>query len=140
MKCASGALFLCTTTNRILLNLRSPHKTHRLTWSLWGGMAEDDETPTQCLFREIREEIGFTPDIQKTYPFDIYESKDKSFRYYTFVCVVNSEFTPNINHEAVGYCWCKSGVWPKPLHEGVRSTFATHKGQSLLDIIADQHC
>lgn len=139
MKTAAGALFLCPTSNRVLLNLRSPHKTHRLHWSLWGGMAEGTETPSECLHREIVEEMGFHPDIRKIYPFDIHESRDKSFRYYTFVCVVSEEFVPQINNEAVGYCWCKMGVWPKPLHDGVRNTFATHKGMSLLEIIASQH-
>lgn len=139
MKTAAGAIFLCVKTNRVLLNLRSPHKTHKLHWSLWGGMAENTESPTECLLREINEEVGFVPEMCKIYPFDIYESRDKSFRYYTFVCVVAEEFVPEINSEAVGYCWCKLGVWPKPLHEGIRNTFTTHKGQTLLEIIADQH-
>jgi 8-oxo-dGTP pyrophosphatase MutT (NUDIX family) len=102
-------------------------------------MAENTESPTECLLREINEEVGFVPEMCKIYPFDIYESRDKSFRYYTFVCVVAEEFVPEINSEAVGYCWCKLGVWPKPLHEGIRNTFTTHKGQTLLEIIADQH-
>lgn len=102
-------------------------------------MAEGDETPAECLRREIEEEMGFAPETSKVYPFDIYESKDKNFRYYTFVCVVPEEFIPKINHEAVGYCWAKIGQWPKPLHEGARASFGTNKGQSLLRIVYDQH-
>lgn len=139
MKTGAGALFLCANTKRILLNLRAPYKSHKLTWSLWGGMAEKNETPKDCLLREITEEVGFLPELSKIYPFDIYESKDKMFRYYTFVCIVENEFIPNINKEAVGYCWTKLGIWPKPLHDGVRTTFASKKGESLLEIIGSQH-
>lgn len=130
---------MCSTTGRILLNLRSPHKTHKLTWSLWGGMAEGDESPAECLRREITEEMGFMPPVDKIYPFDVFESRDKDFRYYTFVCVVEGEFIPQLNNEAVGYGWCNLGVWPTPLHEGVRSSFASRKAQSLLEIILSQH-
>ena len=139
MKAGAGALFLCAKTKRVLLNLRSPHKTHKLTWSLWGGMAEKNETPKECLIREITEEVGFLPEFSKIYPFDIYESRNRDFRYYTFVCVVDNEFIPTINAEAVGYCWTRLGIWPKPLHDGVRNTFATRKGESLLEIISSQH-
>jgi 8-oxo-dGTP pyrophosphatase MutT (NUDIX family) len=138
-KTGAGTIFLSAKTGRVLFNLRSPHKTHRNQWSLWGGMVEGDETPKDCLLREIEEEVGFVPEISKIYPFDIYESRDKHFRYYTFVCVVQDEFVPQINHEAVGYCWVKLGEWPSPLHQGARSSFGTQKALALLEIILGQH-
>lgn len=101
-------------------------------------MAEGEESPPAALKREISEEMG-SVDIERIYPFDVYESRDGSFRYYTFVCVVAQEFTPVINSESAGYCWCDFGVWPRPLHQGVRNTFATKKGESLLKIICEQH-
>ena len=100
---------------------------------------ENDETPKEALFRECEEEMGFIPDIAKIYPFDIYESRDKEFRYYTFVCIVDEEFIPQLNKEAVGYAWIKLGTWPKPMHVGARNTLCSNKAQALLEIIVGQH-
>lgn len=138
-KTGVGALFVCSKTARVMLNLRAPYKTHSLCWSLWGGMTENDETPKETLLRELEEEMGIVPEISRIYPFDIYESKDKHFRYYTFVCVVDEEFTPNINKEAVGYAWTKLGVWPKPMHAGARTSLCKAKSVEKLKMIIEQH-
>lgn len=137
-KNAVGALFVCAATRRCLLNLRAAHKTHPLSWALWGGMLEAGETPAQGLFREISEEMG-TVCIVRTHVFDVFESRHSDFRHYSFVCVVEQEFVPMINHEAAGYAWFDFGKWPRPLHRGVRHTFASRRGQELLSIILDQH-
>lgn len=138
-KVAAGALFISSKTGQALFALRAPYKTHRLTWSLWGGMIEGGEYPNEAVKRECIEEMGFLPDIKSMYPFDIYESRDKAFRYYTFVCIVEDEFIPHLNQEAVGYAWVKAGTWPKPLHTGARKTLCTEKGRELLDMIIGQH-
>ena len=139
-KTAVGAILICPKTNNMLLNLRAQHKTHSLCWSLWGGMMEkDDAKPKDALYRELQEEMGFVPDIEKIYPFDIYESKDKHFRYYTFVCVVEEEFTPTLNIESAGYAWTKIGIWPKPMHEGAKISFCKKKSLDKLHMILDQH-
>jgi len=138
-KTGVGTIFLCTSTSRVLLNLRAPYKTFSLCWSLWGGMMEGDETPKETLLRELTEEMGTVPDIERFYPFDIYESKDGNFRYYTFVCVVDKEFTPEINKEAVGYAWTKLGVWPKPMHTGAKISFCNKKALEKMQMILDQH-
>lgn len=138
-KMACGALFLCYKTNRILMNLRASHKTHNLSWSLWGGMLENNETPKDCLLREIKEEIGFIPDIAKIYPFDIFESRDELFKYYSFVCVVENEFIPDLNDESDGYCWTTIGIWPKPMHKGARITLCNKKAIEKLNLIKEQH-
>ena len=138
-KSGAGALFVSAKTGQALFCLRAPYKTHKLTWSLWGGMIEDGETPKEALFRELEEEMGFVPNIEKIYPFDIYESKNKDFRYYTFIWIVDEEFIPELNKEAVGYAWVKLGVWPKPMHIGARNTLCSRKAEALLDIIIGQH-
>lgn len=138
-KTASGALFVSSKTKRVLLNLRAPHKTHKHEWSLFGGMVDGDETPKEALDRECIEEMGFLPDVTKTYPFDIYESRDKNFRYYTFVCIVEDEFIPTLNGESIGYVWINLGTWPKPMHIGARNSLCSKKAKALLDIIVGQH-
>lgn len=138
-KSGVGTLFLCAKTSRVLLNLRAGYKTHSYCWSLWGGMKEENEIPKETLLRELEEEMGFVPDIEKFYPFDIYESRDKHFRYYTFICVVSEEFTPDINKEAVGYAWTKLGVWPKPMHQGAKTSLCKPKALEKLNMILAQH-
>lgn len=123
-KIACGTLIVSRREESVLLSLRSPHKTHQLTWSLWGGMLEGKEVPHECLERELLEEIGDHPPFE-THPFDIYHSKDSSFIFYTFVSIVEEEFVPVLNNENAGYCWVKIGEWPRPLHFGIRKTFTS---------------
>lgn len=138
-KIACGCVFISYSTKRILLNWRAQHKTHGLNWGLWGGMLESGETPKDCLLREIKEEMGLVPDISKIYPFDVYHSSDDVFTFYTFVCVTPSEFNPVLNSESNGYGWFDMGVWPGPLHSGVKKSFANKKALEKLHLIVQQH-
>ena len=138
-KIGSGALFASVKTGRVLLNLRSPYKTHPLEWALFGGMMHEGEQPKEALLRELTEEMNFSPDIEKIYPFDIYQSRDKQFRYYTFVCVVIDEFIPELNDENCGYCWINLGQWPRPMHQGAKITFCNHKAIEKIRLILSQH-
>lgn len=136
---ACGAIFISKKTGRVLLNLRAPDKTFRLKWSLWGGMMEHQETPKECLLREMSEEMGSIPNINKIYPYDVYESRDKNFKYYSFICIVDDEFIPVLNDESVGYCWTKLGIWPSPMHEGARQTLCNEESLKKLHLILAQH-
>jgi len=138
-KTAVGTIFVSTKTNRVLLNLRAQHKTHSQQWSLWGGMIENGEQPKDALLRELSEEMNFIPDIEKIYPFDTYQSRDKHFRYYSFVCVVVDEFIPELNHESCGYCWIDLGCWPRPMHQGARISFCNIRAEDRLKMILSQH-
>jgi ADP-ribose pyrophosphatase YjhB (NUDIX family) len=138
-KTGVGTIFVSTKTSRVLLNLRAPHKTHGMSWALWGGMVEAKEQPKDALLRELSEEMGFVPDIEKIYPFDVYQSKDKHFKYYSFVCVVEEEFVPILNYESAGYCWIDLGQWPKPMHQGAKISFCSNKSIDKLRLILSQH-
>lgn len=129
-KTAVGTLFVSSETGRVLFNLRAPHKTHSMCWSLWGGMVEAGEQPKDALIRELSEEMGFLPEIEKTYPFDVYQSKDNHFKYYSFVSIVKEEFIPILNAESCGYAWIELGQWPRPLHQGARASFCDQKSVS----------
>jgi len=138
-KIGVGTVFLSSKTKRLLFNLRAPYKTHSLSWSLWGGMLENKENPKEALLRELSEEMGFVPSIEKIYPFDVYQSKDGHFKYYSFVTVVSEEFIPILNKESCGYCWINIGQWPKPMHQGARISFCNDKSLEKLQMILDQH-
>jgi len=135
---AAGVLFLARDTGRCLLQLRNSDKRFKHTWGFWGGMMEKGETPFESIQRELQEEIGFVPDLQKLNPIDIYQSRNKQFYYYSFVYVTDSEFHPELNSESAGYAWVDIGVWPKPLHQGAYNTLmrngGTEKLQKILDI------
>jgi ADP-ribose pyrophosphatase YjhB (NUDIX family) len=138
-KTGVGTLIVSTKTKRVLLNLRASYKSHALCWALFGGMMEENEQPKEALFRELKEEMGFVPDIERIYPFDVYQSKDKHFRYYSFVCVVEEEFIPELNQESAGYCWIDLGQWPKPMHQGAKISFCNQKAIDKINIILSQH-
>ena len=138
-KVGVGTIFVSTKTKRVLLNLRAPHKTHSMCWSLWGGMVETGEQPKDALLRELTEEMGSVPDIEKIYPFDVYTSKDKHFKYYSFVSVVEEEFVPELNAESCGYCWIDLGEWPKPMHQGAKISFCSLKSIEKIKLIINQH-
>jgi hypothetical protein len=71
--------------------------------------------------------MGFVPDIERIFPFDVYQSKDKHFKYYSFLTLVEDEFIPELNVESCGYCWIDLGQWPKPMHQGAKTSFCNEK-------------
>ncbi|RKD30558.1 (deoxy)nucleoside triphosphate pyrophosphohydrolase [Thermohalobacter berrensis] len=54
--------------NKILITQRKDEKNQALKWEFPGGKLEEDETPKECLRREIMEELDIKIEIE-----DIYE-------------------------------------------------------------------
>jgi|TARA_R100000030_G_scaffold100225_1_gene92786 8-oxo-dGTP pyrophosphatase MutT (NUDIX family) len=134
---ATGCLFYAKSTKRFLFLNRSIKQ--KGTWGMVGGKSVATETPWQGLQREIIEEVGHLPTIQKTIPLELFVSKDTRFKFHTFVCVVEQEFSPRLNAEHSGYAWVSINCWPLPLHDGVRKTLQNKtiktKLQTILDLI-----
>lgn len=131
----SGGLFLSKETNRFLFLLRNQGRTAG-TWGLVGGKQEpDDATAYQALEREIGEEVGTTPTINKIIPLELYTSEDESFRFNTYVLLVDKEFIPILNEEHVGYAWCDLNNWPKPLHQGVKRSLSSKINKTKIELI-----
>ena len=133
----SGGLFLCKDTRRFLLLLRTQGKTAG-TWGLVGGRKEpSDSTVVEALTREISEEVGTTPKIKKIVPLELFTSNDQNFQYSTYVLMIDKEFIPTLNEEHSGYAWCSFNNWPKPLHQGVKNSFANRVVRAKLELLLD---
>ena len=134
----SGALFYAKTTRRFLLLQKSSGK-HANTWGLVGGTNVEGETAWQGLQREIEEEIGFVPTIIKTIPIETFVSNDSVFNFHTYLCVIENEFIPSLSDEHNGWAWATVDSAPKPLHQGLRSSFSNKilrtKLQTVFDIV-----
>lgn len=129
----SGALVYALNTKRFLFLLRARGRTKGL-WGLVGGTNEGTETPWEGLRREITEEVG-PMDIKKTIPLETFVSNDSHFLFHTYLCLINDEFIPQLNDEHSGYAWVEFGNWPKPLHQGLRSSFSNKKIQLKLQTV-----
>lgn len=130
----SGALFYTLESKRFLFLHRTQSKAKNL-WGLVGGTNEDKETPYAGLLREIKEELGFLPEIQKSIPLETFVSNDEHFNFHTYLCVVKEEFIPILNEEHDGYAWVNFGSWPKPLHNGLQNTLRSKINQNKLQTI-----
>jgi 8-oxo-dGTP pyrophosphatase MutT (NUDIX family) len=116
---AVGVWFYSIKTGRYLYLLRNDHK-HPGAWGLPGGKLEFGETLLGGMERECTEELGTFPAYQKLIPLEKFTAGD--FEYHTWLCVVDEEFVPVLNHEHLGYAWVNSGVFPRPMHPGLWST------------------
>ena len=134
---AAGVVFLAKDTGRCMLQLREGNKRFNHTWGFWGGVMERGETPYECIQRELDEEIGIVPELTKLNPIDVFQSKDKKFFYYSFIYVVDKEFSPILNNESAGYCWVDIDWWPSPLHTGAKVTLVNNKGAEKIHTILE---
>jgi 8-oxo-dGTP pyrophosphatase MutT (NUDIX family) len=133
----TGGLFLSKDTKRFLFLLRTQGKTAN-TWGFVGGKKEPhDQTPYDTLTREIFEEVGETPSIKKMIPLEQYVSNDQHFKYNTYVLLVENEFIPKLNEEHSAYAWCNYNCFPKPLHQGVKSSLNNKLIKNKIELILD---
>jgi hypothetical protein len=133
----SGGLFYARDTKRFLVLLRTQGKTAG-TWGLVGGKKEQsDHTLIDALKREIAEEIGALPAINKIVPLELFVSNDQHFQYNTYLLVVDKEFIPVLNEEHSGYAWARYDQWPKPLHQGLRNSFNSKIIRAKLELLID---
>jgi 8-oxo-dGTP pyrophosphatase MutT (NUDIX family) len=134
----SGALFYAKNTRRFLLLQKAVGK-HTGTWGLVGGTNIEGESAWQGLQREIVEEIGHFPAILKTIPLETFVSNDSVFNFHTYLCVIESEFIPTLSSEHSGWAWATIDRAPKPLHQGLRSSFGNKtirtKLQTVFEIV-----
>ena len=134
---AVGVWFLSTQTGRYLYLIRNDNK-HPGVWGLPGGKVETGETLLGGMERECIEELGFFPNYQRLIPLEKFTSADGMFEYHTWVCVVEHEFIPVLNHEHIGYAWINKGSYPKPMHPGLWSTVNFDAVRDKISIVEQQ--
>jgi 8-oxo-dGTP pyrophosphatase MutT (NUDIX family) len=132
----SGALIYAKSTQRFLLLQKAQGK-HSGTWGLVGGTNIEGESAWQGLQREIVEEIGTVPAILKTIPLETFVSNDSVFNFHTYLCVVENEFVPTLSTEHNGWAWANMDHAPKPLHQGLRSSFGNKTIRTKLQTVFD---
>lgn len=122
-RAGAGCIFIARDTGRILLNHRSSYVEQPNTWGVWGGAIDGRETPLEAVKREAYEESGQRITNDQIIPIYVFHDTKSGFKYYNFIVVVDSEFTPNIpaesQWETSGWRWVDYGDWPTPLHFGV---------------------
>jgi len=133
----SGGIILSAKTKKFLLLLRRNGKTAG-TWGFVGGKKEPvDQTSLDILLREIEEELGISPSIQKIIPLELFVSQDQKFQYNTYVVIVDKEFIPVLNNEHTAYAWCSYQSWPKPLHKRISQSFSNKIIRAKLEILLE---
>lgn len=70
----------------VLAAQRSAAMTLPLKWEFPGGKIETDESPQECLIREIREELGITVCIDATLSPSTHSYADFTVTLYPFTC------------------------------------------------------
>lgn len=122
---AAGALFKCSKTNRCFYLLRSEKTSYSGRWGLVGGKIKKDESIIAGLCREIGEEIGFIPIIEKWIYFSQYTSPDKKLYYHSILCLTPNEFVPTLNAESCGFSWVPINIKIGPMHPGLKNVFSS---------------
>lgn len=154
MKIGAGALII--QGNRTLIVQRSETEHEPLSWSLFGGMAEeiDGNDPYKTMLREVLEESGIDLFGYPAHHIDVYAEPGTDFFFHTYAVILPDDFDEPIalTEEAVNYCWVELGetvhtIWANlpheksdsyagPLHSGFASFVAKHEvAQRVLDIV-----
>ncbi|NLI93257.1 MAG: (deoxy)nucleoside triphosphate pyrophosphohydrolase [Peptococcaceae bacterium] len=76
MKQVAAAIFL--EGNKVFIAKRSIYDSLPGKWEFPGGKLEQDETPEQCLHREMIEEFGVPIRIERYYAKSIFEHKGQT--------------------------------------------------------------
>jgi 8-oxo-dGTP pyrophosphatase MutT (NUDIX family) len=96
---ASGILPVCTKTRRLCLAWRSRNVHIGNCWGTVGGAIQRGMSPAESAIEEMREETGYSGNMQILDAFVFVSGK---FRYFNFLGLVDREFA--FNPES-GYSW-----------------------------------
>jgi len=98
----AGVIPYCSNTNKYLLNLRSKDVNQPLTWSSWGGEAEEGETLLSCATREFIEESGYSGEVNLI---RCYTFRRPQITYINYMLILDEEFDPILSWESEDGKW-----------------------------------
>ena len=78
------------------------HRTDGEGWAWPGGVIEEGESPEQAAWREVWEECGYRLGSVGV---ELMRSTKNGVDFTTFVCPVEDEFVPRMNHEHDSFMW-----------------------------------
>lgn len=123
----AAGVILCTPQNQVLFVKKSDSG----VWEYPGGHIEEGETAEQAAARELKEEIGSSPEGDRkllarriSTALGDGDSPSEQVDYSTFIQSVKETFEPTLSSEHVGYAWAPIDQPPEPLHPGARSAIA----------------
>jgi len=117
---AAGVLFLCPTTGRVGLALRSEFVNEPGTYGLVGGAVDPGEDDRKAVSRETWEEIGCRLDPRKLVKLHVHQ--EPGFQYTTYLCVTKQEFQvppERLNWETDAFEWFDLAALPARIHPDV---------------------
>lgn len=127
----AGLIIMCSKTGRLLLPLRSSMVEQPHTWGTWGGAIDDGEDPKAAAVREMREESGVKIDPRSVTKLFVFQKG--TFKYTTFLALVDAEFKPRLDQETERAEWFAADNLPSPLHFGLRAVLDDSKARAVID-------
>lgn len=122
----AGLLFICPSTKRVLLALRSHEEEDGDVWCSLGGKGEAGETPMKTAVREVYEEGHISPDQYQVVqsPLHVNQNTPK-FKFFNFLAIAPVEFTPQLNDEHTQFGWfTPEEMNSLKLHFGTKAIFS----------------
>ncbi|MDD2306634.1 MAG: (deoxy)nucleoside triphosphate pyrophosphohydrolase [Prolixibacteraceae bacterium] len=95
--------------SKILAVQRGPESSHPWKWEFPGGKIHPEETATQCVIREIEEELRIWIEVQKQLESIEFDYGNKQIRLIPFICRIASGDI--ILTEHVAKCWFTFDQW-----------------------------
>ena len=126
---AAGVLFLCSTTGRAGLTLRSEFVNEPFTYGLVGGAVDPGEDTRKAVSREAYEEIGCRLDPRKLV--ELHVHREPGFQYTTYLCVTKQEFRvppERLNWETDAFEWLDLANLPANIHPDVAVLLSDPEG------------
>ena len=129
-KRGAGCLVFAKASNKFLIGYRSNFVQEPNTWGTWGGAIDDKENPQKAAIRELKEETGYTGNIEAVIAMLVFQKA--SFKYFNYLIVINKEFLPVLNCENKDFRWVCIGDWPTPMHPGMKSLIEDKKSIEIM--------
>lgn len=136
--CGAGCTIICISSGRILLPYRSEFVNEPSCFGVWGGKIDEEEGQSEneiedVVKREFMEESGYDGEIVLI-PAYIFETPNKSFKYYNFIGLLDHEHQPTLDWETESFRWVTFDEMMsiKPKHFGLQGLLNDMKSLSII--------